>query len=74
MYIYVHVHMCVHVQYMFHCLHCSIDVWEVFILLSRLNDDWGWGRSQRTGESGLIPLMIMEDVVRVGGGGGGGCL
>ena len=57
---------------MFHCLHCSIDVWEVFILLSRLNDDWGWGRSQRTGESGLIPLMIMEDVVRVGGGGGGG--
>jgi Ras GTPase-activating protein 1 len=40
----------------------NIDAWEVFILLSRLNDDWGWGRSQRTGESGLIPLMIMEDV------------
>jgi hypothetical protein len=46
------------------CTHvsCSIDVWEVFVLLSRLNDDWGWGRSQRSGESGLIPLMIMEDV------------
>lgn len=43
-----------------------IDVWEVFILLSRLNDDWGWGRSHRTGESGLIPLMIMEDVVSEG--------
>ena len=38
------------------------------MLLSRLNDDWGWGRSQRSGESGLIPLMIMEDVVRWGGG------
>ena len=36
------------------------------MLLSRLNDDWGWGRSHRSGESGLIPLMIMEDVVRVG--------
>ena len=50
------------------CTHvsCSIDVWEVFVLLSRLNDDWGWGRSQRSGESGLIPLMIMEDVVRWG--------
>ena len=46
---------------------CSIDVGEVFILLSRLNDDWGWGRSQRSGESGLIPLMIMEDVVRLTG-------
>ena len=34
-------------------------------MLSRLNDDWGWGRSQRSGESGLIPLMIMEDVVCV---------
>ena len=45
----------------------SIDVWEVFILLSRLNDDWGWGRSQHSKESGLIPLMIMEDVVREGG-------
>ena len=33
------------------------------MLLSRLNDDWGWGRSQRTGESGLIPIVIMEDVV-----------
>ena len=31
--------------------------------MSRLNDDWGWGRSQRTGESGLIPIVIMEDVV-----------
>ena len=45
------------------CFADSIDAWEVFILLSRLNDDWGWGRSQRSGESGLIPLMIMEDVV-----------
>ena len=41
------------------------------MLLSRLNDDWGWGRSQRSGESGLIPLMIMEDVVSEGGRGGG---
>ena len=48
------------------CVSCSIDVWEVFVLLSRLNDDWGWGHSQRSGESGLIPLMIMEDVVRWG--------
>ncbi|XP_064391287.1 ras GTPase-activating protein 1-like [Halichondria panicea] len=35
---------------------------EVFLLLSRLNDDWVWGRSQRTGESGIIPIVIMEDV------------
>ena len=59
------------------CVVDSIDVWEVFVLLSRLNDDWGWGRSQRSGESGLIPLMIMEDVVREGREGGreglGGC-
>ena len=57
------------------CVVDSIDVWEVFVLLSRLNDDWGWGRSQRSGESGLIPLMIMEDVVRGGREGGivGGC-
>ena len=48
---------------MYICFADSIDAWEVFILLSRLNDDWGWGRSQRSGESGLIPLMIMEDVV-----------
>ncbi len=37
----------------------------MFLLLSRLNDDWVWGRSQRTGESGIIPIVIMEDVVRV---------
>ena len=52
--------------YLCFCVCGSIDVWEVFVLLSRLNDDWGWGRSHRSGESGLIPLMIMEDVVRVG--------
>lgn len=41
----------------------SITPGEVFLLLSQLSDDWGWGRSQRTGESGLIPIVIMEDVV-----------
>lgn len=35
----------------------------MFVLLNRLNEDWGWGQSQRTGESGLIPLLLMEDVV-----------
>ena len=33
--------------------------------MSKLSDDWGWGRSQKTGDSGLIPIVIMEDVVRV---------
>ena len=37
---------------------------EVFQLMTKLSDDWGWGRSQKTGESGLIPIVIMEDVVR----------
>ena len=32
--------------------------------MTKLSDDWGWGRSQKTGESGLIPIVIMEDVVR----------
>ena len=32
--------------------------------MAKLSDDWGWGRSQKTGESGLIPFVIMEDVVR----------
>ena len=42
---------------------CRVDEWEVFALQSQLDDEWGWGRSQRSGESGLIPLKIMEDVV-----------
>ena len=42
-----------------------VDTGDVFLLLTRLNDDWGWVRSQRTGDSGLIPLAIMEDMVRV---------
>lgn len=42
---------------------CSIAVGEVFVLLSDLNKEWGWGRSQKTGESGLIPLSVMELVV-----------
>ena len=41
----------------------SMDAGEVFVLLNRLNDDWGWGQSQRTSECGLIPLLLMEDVV-----------
>ncbi len=40
-----------------------IETGEVFLLLSFLNDEWGWGRSQKTGQSGLIPIVIMEDVV-----------
>lgn len=43
--------------------HGRVDTGDIFLLLTRLNDDWGWGRSQRTDESGLIPLAIMEDVV-----------
>ena len=41
-----------------------MDAGEVFLLLNRLNEDWGWGQSQRTGESGLVPLLLMDDVVR----------
>lgn len=37
---------------------------EVFLLLSLLSEEWGWGRSQKTGMSGLVPIAIMEDVVR----------
>lgn len=43
----------------------SVTPGEVFVLLTRLNEDWGWGRSQRTGDSGLIPLSVMEKVVSV---------
>ena len=39
--------------------------------MTKLSDDWGWGRSQKTGESGLIPIVIMEDVVRERERGGG---
>ena len=42
----------------------SIEVGEVFVLKNRLSDDWGWATSQTTGESGLIPLNIMEECVR----------
>ena len=42
----------------------SISPGEVFVLLTRLNEEWGWGRSQRTGESGLIPFVVMEEVVQ----------
>lgn len=41
----------------------SITLNEVFVLKNRLSDDWGWGSSQLTGESGLIPLNIMEECV-----------
>lgn len=44
---------------------CSIEVGEVFVLKNRLSDDWGWATSQLSGESGLIPLNIMEECVRV---------
>ena len=40
-----------------------MDAGEVFVLLNQLNEDWVWGQSQRTGECGLIPLLLMEDVV-----------
>ena len=42
---------------------CSMEAGEVFVLLNRLNEDWGWGQSHKTEESGLIPLLLMEDVV-----------
>lgn len=42
---------------------CSIEVDEVFMLKNRLSDDWGWATSQLSGESGLIPLNIMEECV-----------
>ncbi len=45
------------------CDVCRIEVGEVFQLLSLLSDEWGWGRSQVNGASGLIPIVIMEDVV-----------
>ena len=50
-----HTHTCTHTH--------RIAPGEVFVLLSRLNDDWGWGRSQKTGDSGLIPIVIMEHIV-----------
>lgn len=43
----------------------STEVDEVFVLKNRLSDDWGWATSQLSGESGLIPLNIMEECVRV---------
>ncbi|XP_065911741.1 ras GTPase-activating protein 1-like isoform X2 [Dysidea avara] len=39
----------------------NISLNEVFVLKNRLSDDWGWGSSQLSGESGLIPLNIMEE-------------
>lgn len=36
----------------------------MFLLLSLLSEEWGWGRSQSNGMSGLIPIAIMEEVVR----------
>ena len=42
---------------------CSVEPGEVFVLLSQLNEDWGWGQSQLTGDGGLIPIILMEDVV-----------
>ena len=43
--------------------HSSIEVDEVFVLKNRLSDDWGWATSQLTGDSGLIPLNIMDECV-----------
>ncbi len=40
-----------------------IELGEIFLLLSPIDDEWGWGRSQASGQSGLIPIVIMEDVV-----------
>ena len=49
---------------MFYCnFPCSIEVGEVFVLKDRVSDDWGWATSQLSGESGLIPLNIMEECV-----------
>lgn len=40
----------------------NVEPGEVFVLLSQLNEDWGWGQSQLTGDGGLIPIILMEDV------------
>lgn len=40
----------------------TIETGEVFLLLSFINQEWGWGRSQNSEMSGLIPIVIMEDV------------
>lgn len=41
----------------------SIDSGEVFLLLSQFSSEWGWGRSQKTGKDGLIPIDVMEEIV-----------
>jgi hypothetical protein len=56
--------MCVFVTIVIFWVDYRIARGEVFQLMTKLSDDWGWGRSQKTGESGLIPIVIMEDVVR----------
>jgi len=54
------------------CSHFSlfsyrIEVGEIFLLMSQIDEEWGWGRSQASGQNGLIPIVIMEDVVGVVG-------
>ena len=41
----------------------SVHEGEVFLLKNRMDDNWAWGTSQLTGQSGMIPLIIMEEVV-----------
>ena len=32
------------------------------MLKNRMDDNWAWGTSQLSGNSGIIPLVIMEEV------------
>ena len=41
---------------------CSVCQGEVFVLKNRMDDNWAWGTSQLSGNSGIIPLVIMEEV------------
>ena len=41
---------------------CSVSEGEVFVLKNRMDDNWAWGTSQLSGNSGIIPLVIMEEV------------
>ena len=40
----------------------SVRQGEVFVLKNRMDDNWAWGTSQLSGNSGIIPLVIMEEV------------
>ena len=43
----------------------SVEPGEVYQLKNRMDDNWAWGTSQKTGKSGIIPLIIMEEVAGV---------